>query len=416
MSLRKLPKKVVWKIRSTKFLRDVVMSVIGTTISIALTFGTAEMKNAQKKQQDGRRTVMMVVHDMDESVKAIRDLSTLEETNREVALFVMSKIDSLNTLSGDTLTALLEYMLEGTPFDIDNSNEKIFQSSQDTWKNIANKSVIDLIQEFYRHRRATIEEINTNFLFKAPISKEKEYELLLSTPDHYFHSGNADKLLKKTLQGDEVDLFMKYSTSRQKYYNDVADNWQRVSDQCKFMMSITDDEMTAYIENAKRTGSSLTPKLLVGKWIDTSQSDANRETIEFFRDNTFVHTLFHETSSSLYSGRVKSVRTMPGTWEISGDSLIRNYTTDDHYELDTSEISYTDEMADTVKKVIEHNQQRIAELNEKAKTTSFGRRANLVYIDKSGNKIEMHTYTKEEEEITRYLVRETEKESPSDDK
>ncbi|MBO4444844.1 MAG: hypothetical protein J5814_08800 [Bacteroidaceae bacterium] len=416
MSLRKLPKKVVWKIRSTKFLRDVVMSVIGTTISIALTFGTAEMKNAQKKQQDGRRTVMMVVHDMDESVKAIRDLSTLEETNREVALFVMSKIDSLNTLSGDTLTALLEYMLEGTPFDIDNSNEKIFQSSQDTWKNIANKSVIDLIQEFYRHRRATIEEINTNFLFKAPISKEKEYELLLSTPDHYFHSGNADKLLKKTLQGDEVDLFMKYSTSRQKYYNDVADNWQRVSDQCKFMMSITDDEMTAYIENAKRTGSSLTPKLLVGKWIDTSQSDANRETIEFFRDNTFVHTLFHETSSSLYSGRVKSVRTMPGTWEISGDSLIRNYTTGDHYELDTSEISYTDEMADTVKKVIEHNQQRIAEFNEKAKTTSFGRRANLVYIDKSGNKIEMHTYTKEEEEITRYLVRETEKKSPSDDK
>ena len=73
-------------------------------------------------------------------------------------------------------------------------------------------------------------------------------------------------------------------------------------------------------------------------------------------------------------------------------------------------------MADTVKKVIEHNQQRIAEFNEKAKTTSFGRRANLVYIDKSGNKIEMHTYTKEEEEITRYLVRETEKKSPSDDK
>lgn len=410
MSLGRIAKHIVEKIRSNKFLRDVVMSVIGTTISIALTFGTAEMKNAQKKQQDGRRTVMMVVHDMDESVKAIRDLSTLEETNREVALFAMSKIDSLDTLPGDTLTTLLQYMQEGTPFDIDNTNEKIFQSSQDTWKNIENKSVIDLIQEFYRHRRATIEEINTNFLFKAPITKEKEYELLLSTPDHYIHSGNADKLLKNTLQGDEMDLFLKYSTSRQKYFSDVADNWQRISDQCKFMMSITDDEMTAYIENAKRTGLSLTPKLLVGKWIETAQSDAYRETIEFFRGNTFVHTLFHETSSTLYSGHVKSVRTMPGTWEIRGDSLIRNYTTGERYEMDISEISYTEEMADTVKKIIERNQQRIDELNEQAKTTSFGRRANLVYIDKSGNKIEMHTYTKEEEDITRYLVRDVEKE------
>ena len=47
MSLGRIAKHIVEKTRSNKFLRDVVMSVIGTTISIALTFGTAEMKKAQ---------------------------------------------------------------------------------------------------------------------------------------------------------------------------------------------------------------------------------------------------------------------------------------------------------------------------------------------------------------------------------
>ena len=47
MSLGRIAKNIVEKTSSNKFLRDVVMSVIGTTISIALTFGTEEMKNAQ---------------------------------------------------------------------------------------------------------------------------------------------------------------------------------------------------------------------------------------------------------------------------------------------------------------------------------------------------------------------------------
>ncbi|MBO4590185.1 MAG: hypothetical protein J5698_04350 [Bacteroidaceae bacterium] len=416
MSLRKLPKKVVWKIRSTKFLRDVVMSVIGTTISIALTFGTAEMKNAQKKKKDGRATVMMVVHDIDESVKEFRELAEYEEANHEVALFAMSHIDELGTLSDDTITQVVEYLLQGVPFDIDDSNEKIFQSSQDAWKNIANKSVIDLIQDFYRDRHIVLDYIKTNILFMEPITKEKEYELLLKTPEHYFFSGNADKSLKETFKSDEVDLYMLFSPARQKYYADVANSWQRISDQCKFMMSITDDEMRSYIESTQRTGFSITRKKLIGKWIVTSTSDLNRESIELLHDNTFVHIKVIQVTSNYYSGRLTTTLTMPGTWEISGDSLVRNYAIGARYEMDTSEISYTDEMTDSVKSSLAHMQEQIDEYNEKAAKESPGRRANLMYIDKSGNKIEMHTIDSDEKETTQYLVRETEKESPSDNK
>ena len=406
MKLRKLPKIVVEKIRARKFFRDVVMSVIGTTISIALTFGTAEMKNAQKKKKDGRATVMMVVHDIDESVRILREHAALEESYREVTLYALSQINQLDSLSNDTISLVLNYMLQGTPFDIDSSNEKIFQSSQDTWKNISNKGVIDLIQEFYRHRRSIIEEINTNLLFVEPISREMEHQMLLNTPGHFVDGNNAAKELKEILKSDEVDLYISYSPTRQRYYSTVADSWQRVSDQCKFMMSITDDEMAAYIANSKRTGFSIARKQLIGKWLLTSTSSANLETMEFFRDNSFVHTKFNEFTSAEYSGRMKVVRTMPGTWEIKGDSLIRHYTIGEHWETDFSEVTYTDEMAETVKKMMEDWQQQIDNLNETAKTESLGRRANLAYIDKSGNKIELHTYDDTNAEITQYIVRE----------
>lgn len=408
MKFRKLPKIVVEKIRARKFFRDVVMSVIGTTISIALTFGTAEMKNAQKKKKDGRATVMMVVHDIDESVRILREQASLEESNREVTQYVMSQINQPDSLSDDTIRVVLDYMLQGAPFDIDSSNEKIFQSSQDTWKNISNKGVIDLIQEFYRHRRSIIDEINSNLVFVEPISREMEYKMLLNSPEHYVNGSNAAKELMEVLKSDEGDLFISYSPSRQRYYSTVADSWQRVSDQCKFMMSITDDEMAAYIANSKRTGSNIARKQLIGKWLLTSTSASNLETLEFLRDNTFVHTKFNEYTSTEFSGRMKIVRTMPGTWEIKDDSIVRHYTIGEHWDADFSEVTYTDEMAETVKKMIDEWQQQIDSYNETAKTESLGRRANLAYIDKSGNKIELHTYDDTDAEITQYIVREKE--------
>ena len=68
-------------------------------------------------------------------------------------------------------------------------------------------------------------------------------------------------------------------------------------------------------------------------------------------------------------------------------------------------------MKDSVESTLDLFQKSIDKRNEELKKDpSLDRRANVAFIDKSGNKIEIQTYTTdadgEEEDITYYITRE----------
>lgn len=399
------------KMKQNGFWKELGMTVLATTISIALTFGTAQLIENNKNKQNGRKAVMTVINDMDSFIATFHGFAKDEERHSDIAKYVVSHIDSIEYLSKDTLTDMLDYLKYRSLNRFDDTNEKIFQSSQDTWKNIDNMTVINLIQNFYRERSEAADYINTTYYFTRPISNEDVYEILLKSQNHVFNYPLIIEVLRKALQEDKTQLYLAYAPSRQDFYNKIANSWQRISDQCKFMMNISDEEMEEYVEETSRTGSHLTKKKLVGKWIVTSTDETDKETIEFRPDNTFAHTKYKAKTSTLYSGQLITKYTLPGHWEIKGDSLIREYEVGAHYDMDTSGLSYTPEMADSVEHMIERWQKQIDEYNETRKTESvLGRKANVAYIDKSGNKIEFQSYTinddGEEEDITYYIVRE----------
>ena len=399
------------KMKQNGFWKELGMTILATTISIALTFGTAQLIEKSKNKQYGREAVMMVINDMNSYIATFHRFAKDEERHSDIAKYVMSHIDSLEYLPTDTINDVLNYLKYRNLYRFDDTNEKIFQSSQDTWKNIDNMTVINLIQNFYRERSEAADYINTTFYFTRPISNEDVYEILLKSQNHVFNYPLMIEVLRKVLQEDKTQLYLAYAPSRQSFFNEIANSWQRISDQCKFMMNISDEEMEEYIEETSRTGSHLTKKKLVGRWIVTSTDETDKEIIEFRADNTFAHIKYKIRTSTLYSGHLTTLLTLPGHWEIKGDSLIREYEAGAHYEMDTSDLSYTPEMADSVEHMLERLQKQIDENNEMRKTASvLGRKANVAYIDKSGNKIEFQSYTTnddgEEEDITYYIVRE----------
>ena len=59
--------------------KSILTSVLGTTISILLTFGTSALIERKEKADIQRQTAMMVIHDIDMCIDQMEDLAKNEE-------------------------------------------------------------------------------------------------------------------------------------------------------------------------------------------------------------------------------------------------------------------------------------------------------------------------------------------------
>lgn len=57
--------------RGQSLLKDMAMTVIATTISIILTFGSSSIIDKNQREKNRRQTVMMVIHDIEENVNSL---------------------------------------------------------------------------------------------------------------------------------------------------------------------------------------------------------------------------------------------------------------------------------------------------------------------------------------------------------
>lgn len=67
-------------------MKDFLLSLLATTISIALTFGTAAVIDNNKEQNEKREIVMMVMYDMYNSLKSIEKADSMIRLSMELQL------------------------------------------------------------------------------------------------------------------------------------------------------------------------------------------------------------------------------------------------------------------------------------------------------------------------------------------
>ena len=375
------------------FLKELGLTILATTISIILTFGTAHLIEQRQKKHAGRQTAMMVIHDIDENVQLMRDLAKNEVENFELSQYIMNHLDSINAMSFDTLNTVFNFISQSEDFKLQDSKEKIFHSSQDSWKNIDNAQFIDVVQTFFYERRYYQDYFNNDYHFQRPLSREKQYEIHLAHAPSYNIYEFLPALIKEYLPTNEVQFYLMFSPTRSRVYNSIADSWKQKSDQCKFIMGITDEEMAEYIKTKDRSGKPAKKGDIVGKWVGLSSEDTNEE-VEFMGDNTFKHITTMKTVNPFYSGRLFSYTTLTGTWEIEGDSLIRHYNKDISIKFDRSQMTCQPEMKDSVDSYIA-NSERIARESwrKESNNPELSHFSMATYVDESGDKLEM-TQTK----------------------
>lgn len=372
---------------SKGWLRELALTFIATTISIVLTFGTAHYLEWRQKVANGRLMAMMVIHDMDNTIETLTKLAGEQAAMAAMAQYMKDNQDKLDSIYTDSLENVLNHIVaaDNSPltYRLDESTEKVFLSSQDSWKNIDNATFIDEVQRFYVDRHKLYDHINSSSRWRKPISEDEYNACLLSdqtfkTPSH----------LRKFLSMPSVNFYLSFADQRQRELNLAAVRFKQISDRCKFTMAITDEELTAYIETRERTGSNVKEYELIGPWIIMHNSEYNY-IIEFAADHSYTQTSITHQHEPSFSGNIDMKLISVGTWELRDDSLLMVLKPGIKLEIDDSHITPKPGMEQEMKEHIaglKAYAKAFVKENDQQKDRP---RSYAASIDRTGNKIEL---------------------------
>ena len=371
----------------TAMLKEMLMTVFATTVSIILTFGSAHYMDRKKQKAAGRQTAMMVIHDMENSIETFRKWGKDEETNSGLVRYVLENMDRIDSLGMDTLLYVRDYITsssdEMTQFQLDEACERLFLSSQESWKNIDNTSVVDAVHEFFSSRHTIYDYINHSEQWKKPVSSEAFYRHQLERED-----GTTDipLFLKGCITSKEVVYYLNYASGRQQQLNGYADLIQRISDQCKFTMGITDEELEQYVKAKKRMGRNVKESELTGKWVIQSTDDKSSG-LEFRDNHTYEQTYIEHQVHPSFAGRLECIFVTSGTWKLRGDTLYTERQPDYTFRMDRSLITPNPGMEKQMEEYVKEVEKSCLETQKTAGDVE--REACVATINRSGNKIEL---------------------------
>ena len=279
-------------------------SVMGTTISIILTFGTSALVERKVKADVQRQTAMMVIHDIDVCVDQMEEMAKEEEKRNNAVQYVLAHLDQIASM-----------------------------------------------EDFYRERKEIETIISKSPVFTEPITFDEWNQMHIdSKANNYVFDYAA--ILKEKLKDIKVQFYIDHSPSRARFYRGYAQSWRDISDRNKFIMDISDEELAEYIKNSQRSGSSVSKRVLMGQWERRSSGNQDHY-YEFLENDSFCRKTITQYAYPFYNDVILVTYIYGGKWNLKDDTLfMENSPNNVEVKLDTSRITYRPEMRDTVRRFI----------------------------------------------------------------
>ena len=384
-----MEKKKLW---SNRWWATLLISIIGTAIGVGLTFAVNNWVDKRHKQQTQRLMAIMVIHDIDESINTVKTLKENMETEYNAMMYVREHIDQLDSVPNDTLSLALSFIVDdGEEFRFDNSKEKIFHSSPDTWQNLGCMKFIDNVQSCY-YSRQTFQDMYNHW--QRPVSMEV-YEAmnngnsnlsLEEVLDQYY--AKLRILLKEKLEDGHVKYYIDCTPSKLGSIAGLIKYWIQVNDENKFLMSITDEELENYVNNINTNGFAVSEKSMIGTWEMSSTDEVNQ--FEFRKDHTYSYVSIVTSPANLNfsQGKLKYFYKVTGTWELKGDSLIAIPDSVD-FEADASKMTVQPEKQEMLDNWVQNYQEEYLSYFQQKLKEDYLRQTWSVRLDASRDKMEM---------------------------
>ena len=193
-------------------MKQFLLSLLATTVSIALTFGTAAIIDHNKKQREKREIVMMVMYDMYNSLSSIEHADSLIRQSMDIQRQVAE-----DTTKFDTFRYKMAALMPRVEYT--ETTERILSSSIETINTVGNVLFTENVAEFYQMRQ----------LYKTMVCDSIANEIVLRAP--------------VTSLKDMLDFSYSYFALLSR---ELLKNAQHLYAQCKQMMKVSDEEIEAY--------------------------------------------------------------------------------------------------------------------------------------------------------------------------
>ena len=129
--------------------KTLLLTFLGTTMSILLTFGTSQLVAQHRRAQERHLTALMVMGNIEKFASYMENFSAKVFVRDTFATYLLSI--PMDSLDDPQCELLLDKFLDlGVPlFKRDKSVEKVFSTSIETWKNTGNFQFIEGVGKLF---------------------------------------------------------------------------------------------------------------------------------------------------------------------------------------------------------------------------------------------------------------------------
>ena len=144
-----------------KFWNNLLRTVLGTTISILLTFGTNALIQHHRKVQDRKMTAMMVMSNIESFARTLETRSErMAPTDSLAAWLLCMSYEDLGLLPEKELDNLIDEATALATLNHDHTAENVFSNNIETWKNVNNVQFIDNVGACFSALNGVEEQFN----------------------------------------------------------------------------------------------------------------------------------------------------------------------------------------------------------------------------------------------------------------
>ena len=141
-------------------LKQFLLTIVATTISIVLTFGTSAVIEKRHKETAKREMVLMIIYDFDKTIEQVQHADFLLQQANQAQQQI-----ALHPQYFDSLRYLVIPATSIAYYEFSETTEKIFSSNIETFNTLGNVNFVHEVSSFYKTR---------NFYKKMIVEKMKD--------------------------------------------------------------------------------------------------------------------------------------------------------------------------------------------------------------------------------------------------
>jgi hypothetical protein len=220
--------------------KEFLMSLLATTVSIVLTFGTTAIVDRKKQRAEKREMVLMVMYDMRESLK---ECEQCQNSMRDYCDLQVDLVAHPEQFSDRSIELVAHYP---TLF-YTTTTENIFKSNVETISTIGNILFVETVSSFYNERDNYSKDVVTVFQEEGPGYPPLYEDLAAFEAPRYLYRG---------------ELF--YQAMKRDF------------EECKALMKVSEEDLDVFSKERKRVEESLSGKSMTERTKEFIQENEQR--------------------------------------------------------------------------------------------------------------------------------------------